>query len=133
MRYLLDTNIVSEAIRKPNGKIARRLHRMNVDRACVNVIVACELRFGLEKHPTPRLRQKIDTFLSRTTILDLPSTVATIYGAMRADLERRGQIIGSNDMLIAAHAIHTRLILVSDNVKEFERIPGLKLENWLRE
>ncbi len=133
MRYILDTNTASEALKKPNGRIARKLHRLKPGQACISAIVACELRYGLSKNPSEKLRSKIEPFLGAITVLDFPAAAAKTYGAIRADLQIIGQPISGNDMLIAAHAIHTRLILVSDNTKEFERIPGLKLENWLRE
>ncbi len=133
MRYILDTNAASEALRKPNGRIARKLHRLRPGQVCISAIVACELRYGLSKKPSEKLRNKIEPFLQAITVLDFPAAAATTYGILRADLQSRGQPISGNDMLIAAHAIHAKLILVTDNVMEFERVPGLKLENWLRE
>lgn len=133
MRYLLDTNIISEAINKPNGKIARKLSRLKQNSYGMSAIVSCEIHYGVEKKPSQKIADQIRRGLKTIPFLDFPAGAAKTYGFIRADLERRGLPISGNDMLIAAHAIHANLTLVSDNVKEFERIPGLKLENWLRE
>jgi len=133
MRYLLDTNTISEAIKKSNGKIARKLFRLKPGSFAISAVVACELEYGLEKRPSERLSRQVRQTLKSIRVLDFPSAAASNYGAIRAYLEGIGKPISGNDMLIAAHAIHANLTLVSDNVKEFERVPGLKLENWLRE
>ena len=133
MRYLLDTNIISEALKKPNGKIARKFSRLKAGSFGLSTIVSCEILYRLEKHPSDKIANKIRRGLQTIPVLDIPAAAAKTYGTIRANLERRGLTIGANDMLIAAHAIHANLTLVSDNVKEFDRVPGLKVENWLRE
>ncbi len=133
MRYLLDTNVVSEAIKKPNGKVARKLSRLKADSFGISAIVYCEILFGIEKNPSEKIANQIRRGLQSIPLLDFPGLAAKTYGVIRADLERKGLPISANDLLIAAHAIHANLTLVSDNTREFERVPGLKLENWLRD
>jgi len=133
MRYLLDTSILSQAAKHPQGIVARKIKRLGNAQCCTSVIVACEMAFGAEKRQSTKLSKRITQAIAAVTILDLPAGVQLHYARIRARLEALGLVIGSNDMLIAAHAIHANLTLVSDNVKEFERVPGLKLENWLRE
>jgi len=133
MRYLLDTNIISEVIKKPNGKIARKLSRLKANSFGLSVIVSCEILYGIGKNPSEKIAKQIQRGLQSIPVLDFPADAAKTYGMIRASLEREGRSIGANDLLIAAHAIHANLTLVSDKVKEFERVPGLKLENWLRE
>lgn len=133
MRYLLDTNIVSEAIKKPNGKIARKLSRLKANSFGLSAIVLCEILYGVGKNPSEKIAKQIRRGMQSIPVLDFPAGAAQTCGMIRSDLERRGLPIGSNDLLIAAHAIHANLTLVSDNVKEFERVPGLKLENWMRD
>ncbi len=133
MRYLLDTNVISEVMKKSNGKVARKLYRLKPGSYAISAVVACELEYGLHKRPSDRLYKKVKHTLKSIPVLDFPSAASGRYGAIRSHLDSLGKPIGSNDLFIAAHALHLNLTLVSDNVKEFERIPGLKLENWLRE
>jgi tRNA(fMet)-specific endonuclease VapC len=98
----------------------------------VTVIVAGELRFGAAKKRSPRLAREVEAILSRMPPAPLQSSVEKVYAEIRADLERRGAQIGSNDLWIAAQALHDGSVLVTDNVKEFGRVPKLRIENWLR-
>lgn len=116
MRYMLDTNIVSDKIRNPAGQAAQRA-RAAGDAVCVSVIVAAELRCGCAKRASPALA------------FDVSADEA--YGALRAELEVAGRSIGSNDLLIAAHAQALGATVVTANVREFQRVRGLGLENWL--
>lgn len=133
-RYLLDTNILSALIKHPHSVLAQKIGRMPRDTFCTSVIVACELRYGVEKKASESLTAKVELLLNEIDILPLEyEPVNQHYAALRVFLERQGQIIGANDMLIAAHALSLEAILITDNVREFARIPDLKLENWLAE
>ncbi len=129
MRFLLDTNIVSEGIQKPRGRLAKLIAKHG-DKVALSTITACELRYGESKFPSERLSGRIGFYLKTFPILPLHPGVATIYGTIRAQLEKAGTPIGPNDLLIAAHALHQKLILVTRNEDEFKRVPGLKVENW---
>jgi tRNA(fMet)-specific endonuclease VapC len=133
--YLIDTNVLSEIVKNPGGRAAREHQRVTEDSAnevLISIIAACELRFGVMKKGSSRLAARIDELLAGTRIASLNAGADQTYAHLRADLERRGQIIGQNDMLIAAHAIALEAILVTDNVREFRRVKGLRVENWLR-
>ncbi len=131
LRYLLDTNIVSDIARHPQGPVARRMAAVGVERIGVSIIVACEIRFGLVKHPAPRLARHLEQLLGSFTLVNLEPPVEEHYADIRNTLERAGTPIGPNDLLIAAHARALGLILVTDNWREFSRVPGLPVENWL--
>ena len=130
MPYLLDTNILSQIVRLPRGEIAERVRVTGEPNVFTSVIVAAELRFGAEKVRSVRLATNVEDVLYsiRTEPLDVPADVA--YASLRAHLERAGTPIGNNDMLIAAQALASDAILVTDNVGEFSRVPGLSVENW---
>jgi tRNA(fMet)-specific endonuclease VapC len=130
-RYLLDTNIISHLIRFPTGPILDRLESILRATACTSVVVSAEIHFGLKKKASDRLIQQAEKILSVIDILPLESPVDEHYGDIRSYLNQLGQPIGWNDLFIAAHARTLDLILVSDNIREFSRIPGLKVENWL--
>jgi tRNA(fMet)-specific endonuclease VapC len=130
-RFLLDTNILSDLIRHPQGRIAERLIREGEGSVCTSIIVASELRFGAAKCGSPRLNAQSEEVLSALDILPFEEPADRRYGELRDHLERQGTPIGPNDMLIAAHALALRLAVVTDNVREFSRVPGLSLENWL--
>lgn len=130
-RYLLDTNIVSGLVRHPQAEFARRIARVGEAQVCTSVIVACELQFGAAKKGSSRLSAQLNQVLSALPILPLPPNAAVIYGDIRSALERAGCPIGANDLLIASHAMALGLVLVTDNTREFERIAGLQIENWL--
>jgi tRNA(fMet)-specific endonuclease VapC len=102
------------------------------DAIATSIIVAGEMRYGGAKRGSARLQGKIDQLLSLIPVLPLKNDADASYGRLRAELERRGTPIGANDMLIAAHALAVDATLVTDNIREFERIDGLKLVNWLR-
>ena len=132
-RYLLDTNIMSHLVRRPAGEIAQHAARVGEDRICTSVIVAGELRYGAAKKASPRLSQQLEAVLAAIEVVALEPPASIPDGELRADLERRGRLIGPNDLLIAAHALSLGHVLVTDNEAEFRRIPGLVVENWLRE
>ncbi|HEX8555671.1 MAG TPA: type II toxin-antitoxin system VapC family toxin [Sphingomonas sp.] len=130
--HLLDTNILSDIIRYPLGKAADRLE-MEGDRALTSVIVAGELRYGVERRGGADLRARVEGALNRIPVMPLGDEVSMYYARVRADLERRGLPIGGNDLLIAAHALSLGATLVTDNLREFTRVEGLAVENWLRD
>jgi tRNA(fMet)-specific endonuclease VapC len=132
MRYLLDTNIVSDLIRHPDGKVARHIRRVGEMQVCTSIIVAAEMRYGAAKKQSPRLIAEVEGLLSRLTVLAWEAPADVVYGEIRTRLERIGRPIGANDLLIAAHTLARDYVLVSDNEKEFAAIPNLRRENWLR-
>ena len=127
---MLDTNIVSELIRNPGGRAAQRATQAG-DSVCVSVVVAAELRYGCAKKASPSLLRRVGEFLSEVPVLPFDVPADSAYGAIRAGLEAAGHPIGSNDLLIAAHARSLDATLVTANTREFQRVPGLNLENWM--
>ena len=130
--YLLDTNILSDLIRNPSGAIAKHLEQEKPSEICTSMIVAAELRYGCAKKRSAKLSARVESLLETLTILPLEAPADREYGRIRAELEATGQVIGSNDLLIAAQALALGLALVTDNTREFSRIPGLAIENWLK-
>lgn len=130
-RYMLDTNIISDLIRNPKGKAAKRIAKVGEDTICTSIIVAAELRYGCARKGSGRLLKAVEDLLGEIAVLpfDIPADVE--YGGIRSELESLGRPIGGNDMLIAAHARTLGATIVTANVDEFKRVPGLKVENWL--
>jgi tRNA(fMet)-specific endonuclease VapC len=130
-RYLLDTNIISDLIKNPQGSAAKRIARVGEDNICTSIIVAAELRYGCAKSGSKRLLKAVEDLLAEFNVLpfDVPADVE--YGAIRSKLEMSGKPIGSNDLLIAAHAHALGATIVTGNADEFRRVRGLKVENWL--
>jgi tRNA(fMet)-specific endonuclease VapC len=131
--YLLDTNVLSELIRQPSGAVQRRIALCGEETICTSIVVACELRFGAQKRGSPLLCSKVDQVLANIEVLPLDTGVDRDYAILRFILEKSGTPIGPNDLLIAAHARSLGLVLVTANVREFERVPDLLVENWLLE
>ena len=129
--YLLDTNIISELIRNPNGAAAQHIIQLDSKTIYTSIIVAAELRYGCTKKGSPKLSARVEGILETIPVLPLDSPADTHYGIIRAALESAGQLIGMNDLLIAAQTLALGLTLVTDNTREFSRIEGLLLENWL--
>jgi tRNA(fMet)-specific endonuclease VapC len=129
--YLFDTNILSAIVKRPASSLAQRIAAMDRQSLCTSVIVACELRYGVFKKGSPILAAKIDQLLAHVDVLPLNAQFDLHYAQIRVALEKIGQPIGHNDLLIAAHARSLGLTLVTDNVREFSRVPGLSVENWL--
>jgi tRNA(fMet)-specific endonuclease VapC len=132
MAYLLDTSIVSDLVRHPQGKCATRLARAGERNVVTSIIVAAELRYGAARRGSARLSAQLEIVLDALAIVPLDSPVDRVYGALRSNLEKIGQPIGPNDLLIAAQAIALGHILVTDNEGEFSRVEALPIENWLR-
>ena len=132
MRYLLDTNTVSDLVRKPQGKVAEQVLKVGETKVCTSIVVAAELRYGAKKKQSPRLSAQLEAVLGALEILPLEKPADVSYGSIRAQLERAGKPIGANDLLIAAQALTLGYAVVTDNGKEFSRVKHLRLENWLR-
>lgn len=129
--YLLDTNAISALMREPDGAVARRINEVGEDNVGVSIIVAAELRYGARKRASEALRLRVETALAQTTVFALEPPADAIYGSIRHEVESQGRPIKSNDLLIAAHAMALGRVLVTANVREFERVAGLVCENWL--
>lgn len=130
-RYLLDSNSMSDLIRHPGGKVARRFAVVGEPVVCTSIVVACELRFGAAKKGSSELSIRVDQLLASFNVLPLDREADRHYAEIRTHLSRKGQPISSNGLLIAAHTLALDLILVTDNVDKFARVPGLSIENWL--
>jgi tRNA(fMet)-specific endonuclease VapC len=132
MHYLLDTNICIYIIKKHPIKVLNRLRKQSIGEVAVSSITLAELEYGADKSTRPEQnRNALLAFLSPLEILAFDEMAALHYGEIRAYLEKTGKIIGSMDMLIAAHARSISLTLVTNNTKEFSRVPNLRLENWV--
>lgn len=131
LRYLLDTNIILSLAKLPQGPVLKHLKRAGEGSVCTSIVVACELRFGLAQNGSSTLVTQVGAILAPLPVLLLEAPVDEHYGNIRVALEREGTPIGSNDLLIAAHASTLGLILVTDNLREFRRVAGLAVENWL--
>lgn len=130
-RYMLDTNIVSDLVRSPQGRVFDQIAALGGENMCISIITAAELRYGCAKKGSPRLLAQIEAILGSIEILPFDVPADTEYAGIRAELEAAGKPIGPNDLLIAAHACAADVTLVTANVSEFERVRGLRTENWL--
>jgi len=131
-RYLLDTNTVSFHIRESSASLRRRLRRVEASQVALSVITEMEIRYGLARNPKLRIADLIEEFLVGITILPLDSGVAGTYALVRAQLESKGKSIGPLDLMIGAHALSLDVTLVTNKVKEFRRIRGLRVQDWTR-
>jgi tRNA(fMet)-specific endonuclease VapC len=128
--YLLDTNIVSAALRG-SAPVDQRLQTASA--WAISAVTESELRFGIEKRPeATRLRRLVQGFLQMAAVHAWDSAAAAEHARVRAHLQNLGRPIGDFDEMIAAHALSLGAILVTDNMRHFQRVPGLALENWLR-
>lgn len=131
MRYMLDTDICIYIMKRRPPEVHRRLRDVPVGAVGISAIVLAELRYGIAKSMEPaRSEAALADFLAFVKVLDWPEEAAEDYGVIRAQLERSGEVIGANDLLIAAHARHLGSTLVTNNGREFERVPGLPIESW---
>lgn len=128
---MLDTNIMSDLIRDPYGAAAKRLETLNVENCCVSIFTGSELRYGALKKGSPRLSRYVEQSLLRIAVAPFEAPGDMIYAELRDALTRSGQLIGPVDLFIAAHALALDLTLITANVREFSRVPGLRIENWL--
>ena len=131
-RYLLDTNTCIYVHREQPPEVLARFRRLTSGEAVVSVITYGELLFGAEKSAMrTKVIEVLQEFISLVQVLPLSTEVAQTYGSIRANLEVKGISIGGNDLWIAAHAKTAGLTLVTNNEREFRRIPGLKVQNWV--
>jgi len=131
MKYLLDTNVCVDYLTGRFPQVADRIQRSAPEELCLSSIVIAELRYSADKSGKPSRNHKLlDVLTNEIPSRDFDSSSASMYGKVRATLEKKGQPIGPNDMLIAAHALSLGLVLVSDNLGEFKRVTGLKVQNW---
>ncbi len=131
MPYLLDTNICVYIIRGRQKSIVERFRQQALSDLLISSVTAAELYFGIEKSDLREHNLNIlETFLLPIVVQPFDYAASMVYGRLRADLERRGTPIGPLDTLIAAHALSLGAVLVTNNTREFERVPELRLENW---
>lgn len=131
IRYLLDTNIVIYVIKRRPIEVLDKFNA-NVTRMAISAITLAELMHGVEKSSQPDANLAVvEDFCSRLEVLPYTTKAAQHYGSIRAALERNGQPIGVNDLHIAGHARSEGLVLVTNNVREFDRVPALQVENWI--
>ena len=132
MRYLLDTSIMSALVRDPRGRVAERIRDVGEANVCTSIIVAAELRYRASKKGSTRLSAQLELVLGVFEVLPFDAPSDAVYGDIRAQLERAGQPIAGNALLIATHALANACTVVTDNQREFQRVQDLKVENWLR-
>ena len=130
MIYLLDTNICIYVINARPPRVLARFRLERLGSIGISSITAAELAFGVVKSGAARNREALEMFLAPLEVLSFDASVIWQYGDLRAGLERRGQPIGALDTMIAAHALASNTILVTNNTREFARVPGLRLQNW---
>ena len=128
---MLDTNVISELIRDPQGKAAKRIERVGETNICTSIVVAAELRYGCAKKVSKRLLKAVEDLFSEIEVLPFEVPADAEYGAIRSQLENAGRLIGGNDFLIAAHASAVGATILTANSDVFRRVRGLKVENWL--
>jgi tRNA(fMet)-specific endonuclease VapC len=134
MKYLLDTNICIALIHQRPAALLQRLIALKPGEMGLSSITLAELIYGADKSAQPEQNlAALEQFLLPLELVDFGESAATAYGQIRAGLEREGKVIGSMDMLIAAHALSLNTILVTNNTKEFGRVSGLLLEDWISE
>lgn len=133
MRYLLDTNVLSDLIRNPQGRIMRHIRQVGEAQVCTSIIVAAELRYGAAKKGSPRLNARVEAILGVLDVLPFEAPADRAYGRLRTRLEQSGRPLGGNDLLIAAQVLALGYTIVTDNEREFGRIADLPRENWLRQ
>lgn len=129
--WMLDTNTLSDLIRNPRSALVWRLGNIEPDAVCTSIVVACELRFGARRMGSDVLTQRVEQLLASLTVLPLDEPADQHYADIRAALERAGTPIGNHDLFVAAHARSRGMTLVTHNMREFERVPGLRMEDWL--
>ena len=131
MRYMLDTNICSYILKNHPAAVKQKFEEVGAGNICISAIVLAELYYGAARHPKGIvIRREIDNFVSRLVVIPWDENAADHYGSIRASLEKAGTLVGAMDMLIAAHAKSCDATLVTNNLREFDRIKGLTLLNW---
>lgn len=132
MRHLTDTNICIYVMNERHPEVVRKFSGVSIGEIGVSAVTIAELQYGVAKSGNPeKNQQRLNEFLVPFEILPFGVEAARIYGELRTRLERSGRPIGPLDQMIAAHALSENLVLVTNNVREFQRVEGLKLENWM--
>lgn len=132
IKYLLDTDTCISLIKARPDKISRRLSRLPVEDVGISSIVAAELWYGVALSEKKKQNEAaLQDFIDFVKVLDWPTGACPVYGRIRAHLKKKGTLIGAMDLLIAAHAAFLNAVLVTNNTREFDRVPELKTENWL--
>jgi len=132
LRYMLDTNICIYVIRNRPARLRDHFNRA-ADELCISVITLAELIYGAEKSTRPRENMAVvEQFCARLEVLPFADRAAAHYGQLWAELEQAGKVIGLHDMMIGGHARSEGLTVVTNNVREFQRVPGLRIENWIQ-
>ncbi|MBT9369284.1 type II toxin-antitoxin system VapC family toxin [Rhizobium sp. CSW-27] len=131
MRYMLDTNVVSAMVRDPRGTVLERLLEIGEENAFISIITHGEIWYGVKKNGSEELARKVSAVTRRLYVAPLQLPGDQRYAEVRLAL-RQGKNIGPNDLWIAAHALALDAVLVTNDESEFSRVPGLKVENWLR-
>lgn len=130
---MLDTNICIHLIKKRPLNLLEKFKSIRKNNLCISVVTYAELKYGVERSSSKKMNQRIVTdFVSHLDVLPWNMDAADHYGKLRSSLEKKGPPIGNMDLLIASHALSERCILVSNNLREFKRVPGLKYENWIK-
>ena len=132
MKYLLDTNTCIYIINKKPPSAVNRIRSKHPDEVSISTITIAELEYGVHrsKHADQN-RIALLEFLVPFTIVEFDQSAAAVYGSVRASLERKGSPIGPMDLLLAAQALSQQLVLVTNNEREFRRVAGLQIENWV--
>ena len=128
---MLDTNIVSDLVRNPQGPVTRHIVKVGPEAVCVSIITVAELRYGCARKGSAKLLASVEAILGSIQVLAFDVPADAEYGKIRVELEAAGKPIGPNDLLIAAHAYALGAVLVTANMGEFSRVRGLHVENWL--
>ena len=131
VRFLLDTNICIYIINRRPAKVFQHFSGRQIGEVAISSITGAELSFGVAKSGSPRNQAALDKFLAPLDILPFDEAAMRCYGPLRSQLERQGRPIGALDLLIAAQALALGCILVANNQREFKRVPGLRMENWV--
>jgi len=132
IKYMLDTDTCISLIKARPDKISRRLSRLPVEDVGISSIVAAELWYGVALSEKKKQNEAaLQDFLDFVKVLDWPTGACPVYGRIRAHLKKKGTLIGAMDLLIASHASFLNAVLVTNNTREFDRVPELKMENWL--
>jgi tRNA(fMet)-specific endonuclease VapC len=132
MRYMLDTNICSYILKSHPLSIKAHFEQVGTRDLCISTVVLAELYYGAARHPKgPAIRKEIDEFVSRLVVIPWDEIAADHYGEIRATMEKDGTPIGAMDMMIAAHARSQGATLVSNNIRHFDKVPGLHIANWV--
>jgi tRNA(fMet)-specific endonuclease VapC len=131
-RYMLDTDMCSYIIKEHPESVHQRFQKLAMEQLCISVITYAELVYGVERSSSKRVnRPIIEDFARHLDVVDWDTDAADHYGVIRAELEAAGTPIGAMDMMISAHAKSLKAVLVTNNQKQFTKVKGLKIENWI--